>query len=266
MVRRALLAFSLIAAFTTILLHISYPLTDGNTQRLITIASVAVFFVSSLAHIAAHHGGRGVLALTGCGAAIGWAAEALGVATGFPFGTYAYADTLGWKLVDVVVIVPLAWAMMAWPALVAGRRTRHPVLVASAILVTWDLFLDPQMVDAGHWTWTPSRWPDLHGIPISNSFGWALTAAAVTTALHRLVPTIPEVDERVPFLMLAWTWFSSTLGFVVFFGRPTVSLVAGPALLAALWLPLQAVRADPPLWWPDRLRRPAATRPISASS
>jgi uncharacterized membrane protein len=217
------------------------------------------------------HGRKGAVALLGLGAGIGWAFEAVGVATGFPFGRYEYADTLGWKLGDVVAIVPLAWAMMAWPALLAARRTRWPVPVAVAILVTWDLFLDPQMVGAGHWVWAPTSWPKLHDIPISNSFGWALTATVIVTGLHRVIPSnrvrerhtptsqrtllqqlagVPR-DERVPLMMLAWTWFSETFGFIVFFGRPTVSLVAGPAMGLALWPVLKSLGVRP-------LRRPAS--------
>jgi uncharacterized membrane protein len=248
-----------VLAATTVALHIAYPLTGGELRRQLTIWSVVTFGVSSLLHIGSHHGVRGALALLGCGAGIGWAAEAVGVATGFPFGRYEYTGTLGWKLAGVVVIVPVAWAMMAWPALLAGRRTRHPVLVGGAVLVTWDLFLDPQMVDAGHWIWEPSRWPDLHGIPVSNSFGWVLTSLLVLGSLDRLVPRSPRPDERVPFALLAWTFWSSVIGFVVFFDRPTVTLVAGPAMALALAPAVRGFLADPPPWWRRPLRL-AATR------
>jgi uncharacterized membrane protein len=258
-------------AVATVAAHIAYPLTGATSEarRILTITPVVLFFCSSLANIAATYGRRGVIALLGIGAGLGWAAEAIGVATGFPFGQYDYADTLGWKVVNVVVIVPLAWAMMAWPALVAGRRTRWPVPVAVAILVTWDLFLDPQMVGAGHWAWAPTSWPKLHDIPVSNTLGWILTASLIITALHRVLPGWGATDvlvaaheptsnvlrslaavprnERVPLAMLAWTWFSETFGFIVFFGRPTVSLIAGPAMGLALWPVVQSLGRHPPL-------------------
>ncbi len=216
----------------TVAMHIAYPLTDGELRRHLTIWSVVAFAASSFVHIGAHHGLRGMGALLLSGAGVGWVVEAVGVATGVPFGRYEYSGTLGWRLVDVSVVVPLAWAMMAWPALLAGRRTRHPVLTGTAILVTWDLFLDPQMVEAGHWTWAPSDWPALHGIPVSNALGWIVTSVLVLGLLDRLVPrpvhVDQRVDERVPFAMLAWTWASSTLAFVVFFGRPHGVARGGP--------------------------------------
>jgi uncharacterized membrane protein len=242
-------------AIATVAAHIIYPLTnaDGEARRLLTIIPVVLFFCSSLAHVTAMHGLRGAGALVGLGAGFGWVFEAVGVATGIPFGRYQYADTLGWKLGEVIAIVPLAWAMMAWPALVAARRTKWPVPVAVAILVTWDLFLDPQMVGAGHWVWKPTSWPKLHDIPISNSIGWTITATVIITSLHRVMPkgsahlgadasrapaqglaAVP-LTERVPLAMVAWTWFSETFGFIAFFGRPTVSLIAGPAMALALW-------------------------------
>ena len=42
-------------------------------------------------------------------AGVGLAAEAVGVRTGFPFGDYSYADTLGPTVLGVPVVVPLAW-------------------------------------------------------------------------------------------------------------------------------------------------------------
>ena len=42
--------------------------------------------------------------------------------TGLPFGDYSYAGTLGPELLDVPLVVPLAWTMMAYPVLLAARR------------------------------------------------------------------------------------------------------------------------------------------------
>ena len=43
------------------------------------------------------------------------------MATGFPFGAYAYAGALGPTLLGVPLVIPLAWAMDG-VAGVAGRR------------------------------------------------------------------------------------------------------------------------------------------------
>ena len=88
----------------------------------------------------------------------GFAVEALGVATGFPFGRYAYGAALGPTLLGVPLVIPLAWTWMAWPAwIAAGHLTGHSAAPggrsAAVGLAAWDLFLDPQMVAEGYWTW-----------------------------------------------------------------------------------------------------------------
>ena len=86
--------------------------------------------------------------------------------TGLPFGDYAYAGTLGPELLDVPLVVPLAWTMMAYPVLLAARRlTRRwvPCWSAPTGWPAWDVFLDPQMVGDGHWP-GPTPTPALPGI------------------------------------------------------------------------------------------------------
>ena len=63
--------------------------------------------------------------------------------------------TLGVFIFDVPLVVLFAWTMMAYPALIAARRIARGwvFLYGGAILMGWDLFLDPQMVAAGRWTW-----------------------------------------------------------------------------------------------------------------
>src|SRR5207248_417326 len=118
----------------------------------------------------------------------GFAVEAIGVATGYPFGAYSHSDALGPKLLGVPLVIPLAWTWMAWPSwLVAGRLVAGfwRVPLAGLALASWDLFLDPQMVAAGYWTWHDPRpaLPGVPGVPISNYVGWFVVATVLATAL-----------------------------------------------------------------------------------
>ena len=129
-------------------------------------------------HALVHRGRRWALGLVVVTAGGGLAAEAVGVRTGVPFGDYSYAGTLGPQVLDVPVVVPLAWTMMAYPVLLAARRlTRRcggPLSSAASGWPAWDVFLDPQMVADGHWPWadpTPSL-PGVHGVPLTNYAGW----------------------------------------------------------------------------------------------
>jgi len=171
------------------------------------------------------------------------------VATGFPFGTYDYSGRLGPKLLGVPLIIPLAWTWMAWPAWLAALRLTSSriarVALAACGLAAWDLFLDPQMVAEGYWTWrdpTPAL-PGVPGIPIGNYLGWLGFAVLLMTALSaaggRAVAE-PLRDDRPLLALWFWTYASSVLAAAVFLGLPA-SAAWGGVLMGAVVLPL-AVR------------------------
>ena len=215
-------------AVLTVLLQVAYPLTSGDARDVLTVVTVLSFLATTLAHATATRGPAWALSYLGIAAGTGLLAEAVGVATGHPFGDYVYAGSLGPKVLGVPVVVPLAWAMFAYPCLLLGRRTR--LLWGAAALVAWDLFLDPQMVEAGHWRWLDVRHavPGTDDVPWSNTAGWALVAV-VLLGLLALLPDRPA-DDRVPLALLWWTWGSSVLANLAFFGRPGTALVGGVAL------------------------------------
>ncbi len=235
-----------VAAAAAVLTQIAYPLLGGEALRAATILAVALFAAASLLHAAAVHGPRTGLLVLAAAAGTGLVAEAVGVATGRPFGEYSYAGTLGPQLLGVPLLVPLAWTMMSYPALLLARRLtgNRPLrrglvaLLGGATLAAWDLFLDPQMVAAGHWTWAypDPGLPGVPGIPLTNAAGWLLVGTVMTAVLDRVVPgasrdaPAPPALEVLPAALLAWTWLGSVLANVAFFGRPWVALYGGVAL------------------------------------
>ena len=222
--------------------QIAYPLVSESAKLQLSRITVICFALASFVHVANTYGLAVLVRFLTIALGVGLVAEVVGVNTGFPFGRYSYTGRLSPELAGAAVLVPFAWAMMAWPALLAGRRTPHPVLVGSALLVSWDLFLDPQMVRDGNWTWAPSRWPTIIGIPVSNYLGWTFTAAVMLSLLHRWIPAIAvpapnpvaQGGLSVPFALLGWTWFSETLGHLVFFHRPAVAGIGGSVMGAVL--------------------------------
>jgi putative membrane protein len=244
-VRVTSVVWALVAAAVGV--QIAYPLTPEVWRTEVTVLSVVVFFVAAVADVARVHGPVGAAVLLGAAGGGGLAAEAVGVATGFPFGQYAYTGTLGPELLGVPVVVPLAWVMMAWPALVVARTlaVRGPAVVAvgAAALTAWDVFLDPQMVAAGHWTWfhpTPSL-PLVPGVPLTNYLGWLLVSVLVMAVLNRALP-----KERVPSAPAAalylWVYFSSVMAHLVFFGLPG-SAVTGAVVMGAVAVPFAVALA-----------------------
>ena len=224
----------------TVLVQIVYPLVPGTLRTEITVTSVLVFCAAALADAARVHGVRGPALLLAVAGGGGLLVEAVGVHTGVPFGPYAYTGDLGAEVLGVPVVVPLAWAMMTWPALVVGRTLarRVPVAVVGGVaLAAWDLFLDPQMVDAGHWTWAhpDPGLPLVPGVPLTNYGGWLVVSVVMVGVLDRLLP--PHSGPSGPAAALyLWTYGSSVLAHVVFFGLPGSALVGG-LLMGALALP-----------------------------
>ena len=213
------------------LLQIAYPLVSGQARDRLTVVTVVVFFLASTSHALVHRGARWTAAYVLVTAGTGLLAEAVGTATGVPFGRYDYADSLGATLLGVPVVVPLAWAMFAYPCLLVGQRLARTPLGAAAVggaaLASWDLFLDPQMVQAGHWRFTDvqASLPGAPGIPLSNYLGWLLVAVVMVGVLQLLGRR--DADDRLPAALFLWTYVSSVLANAVFFGRPAVALVGG---------------------------------------
>jgi uncharacterized membrane protein len=232
-----------------VLAQIAYPLTESGVRAGLTVVTVLLGHLLSVSHALVSRGTRAAAALVGTATLGGFAVEAVGVATGFPFGTYDYGGRLGPKLLGVPLIIPLAWTWMAWPAWLAAVRLARsrPARIALAAwgLAAWDLFLDPQMVAERYWTWrdpVPAL-PGVPGIPIGNYLGWLGFALVLMTALSaaggRAVAGTVAADR--PMLALwFWTYASSVLASAVFLGLPA-SAAWGGVLMGAVVLPL-AVR------------------------
>lgn len=225
-----------VLAAAAIACQIAYPLASDDTLRArLTTGTVIVFFLAVVLSAAVAHGVRSALVLVGVAGGGGLLAEAIGVATGFPFGSYVYDDALGPAVLGVPLVIPLAWTMMAYPALLVGRRLtrRYVPIVGGWALASWDVFLDPQMVAAGFWRWEDVgvQLPGVPGIPVTNFLGWAIVSMLVVGLLHVLIPrNVARTDETVPALLYLWTFASQVLANAVFFGRPWVALIGGVAM------------------------------------
>jgi putative membrane protein len=232
-----------------VLTQICYPLTGGGLRAALTVLTVLLGGLLSVSHALLTRGVRVAAALLATATVGGFAVEAIGVATGFPFGTYDYSGQLGRELLGVPLIIPLAWTWMAWPAWLAAVRLARSgparILLAAVGLAAWDLFLDPQMVAEGYWTWhspTPAL-PGVPGIPIGNYLGWLGFAVLLMTALRFAAGPAaarPETLDRPILALWFWTYASSVLAHAVFLGLPA-SAGWGGVLMGAVVLPL-AVR------------------------
>ncbi|MEU1431288.1 carotenoid biosynthesis protein [Nocardia sp. NPDC005746] len=256
--RRAV-AISAVPAVLLVLVQISYPLTHGVGRDRVTVAVVLLSAGAALTHAAVTRGVRWASGLLVIVSGIGLVAEVVGTATGIPFGGYDYASgRLGPEVLGVPVVVPLAWTGGLYPVwVVAGMLARNAagrISLTAAGAVGWDLFLDPQMVADGQWTWR-SPIPGLPGlaeIPLSNYLGWFAVAAVMAGLLAGWDRTAPGSGAArvVPVAVFGWTWLGSTLAHAVFLGLP-VSAVYGCCGLGVLGIPLvRGLRARRITLWP----------------
>ena len=226
-------------ATLTILAQIIWPLATGSPRDGLTAATVVLFALSCASHAWIVRGPLWMLGWLVISGGIGLLAEVLGTNTGFPFGHYSYADRLGPTLFGVPAVIPLAWAMMSYPCLLAARRLTTGPLKTAAIaafaLASWDLFLDPQMVGEGHWTWSSASviLPGVEGIPLQNFVAWFGVALLLMLILDRLPRRRSDGDvppDGVPAVLLTWTYVSNILLNSVFAHRPSVALWGGIAM------------------------------------
>lgn len=158
---------------------------------------------------------------------ITWLIEAIGVITGFPFGRYNYTGKLQPQLLNVPLLIPLAWLMMLPPSWAIAQRITGQskgikfIIISGLAFTAWDLLLDPQMVKWGIWSWqNPNGY---FGIPFINFFGWFLSAIIVT-----LIIRPPKLNEKYLLLIYILVWIIEPLGLTIFWD------LMGPAIFGFL--------------------------------
>lgn len=215
-------------------LQISYPLVSGSPRDAITVVTVILVGAAMLTHAAQTRGRRALATLVLVAVVGGFGVEVLGVHSGFPFGSYRYTDSLGPRWLGVPVVIALAWPMLAWPAALAARRLVRTfparVLVGAWGFAAWDLFLDPQMVAAGHWRWFDPQphLPGVGAVPLGNFLGWLGVAVLISIALQGVVER--STDDGAPLAFYVWTWASSVLGLAAFLDLAAAALWGGLAM------------------------------------
>ncbi len=208
-----------------------YALLPANLELIGTLFIVLTSTTFAFFHLWETRGNKAALILLLLCFFVAGSLEMLSVQTGFPFGVYSYGSQLGFAVLGVPLLVPLCWQMMAHNAATVARllNPRAAILVAAGALVSWDVYLDPQMVRGGYWVWQRSSGVFTYvGIPLENYAGWFLTALIIfalywkftkPTAISRLT-----WFEALPILSFIWTWFGSGLVNIVWWNQPIVGI------------------------------------------
>jgi uncharacterized membrane protein len=174
--------------FLFILIVFSIDVLSKGAIAAITVLILSIFGVI---HARQRYSAKELLVYIAIGFVASNIYENVSILTGFPFGRYHYADTLGFKLFLVpIVIAPaylsagyLAWTLSAvLLGLYENARSRREVFyqpfVASFLMVMWDLTMDPISSTAQRlWVWHDGG--SYFGVPISNFMGWFLCVGTI---------------------------------------------------------------------------------------
>jgi uncharacterized membrane protein len=215
-------------------LQIAYPLIHGKALRIDTLVTVYLAAAVMLLHSLLAYGFRFFSTFLVFTFAYSLGIEAIGVKTHWPFGTYHYSNSLGLQVLGVPLLVPFAWMMLSYPIFIAARRTaRHWVFFYGGIgLMVWDLFLDPQMVDAGRWSWklVGPHVPYEPMIPLSNAAGWLFAGMGLMALLNKILPRgrrKKSVSSLVPDLFLFWSFIAGIIGNIFYFHHKDIGIFVG---------------------------------------
>jgi putative membrane protein len=180
--------------------------------RLPTLSIVALHVVPpalfALAHGSVLYRAKGIAVFVVFCLGFGTLAESVSLRVGLPFGSYYFTDVMGPKVFQLPVLLALAYlgiGYAAWTLAILilgyagqpihGKRVLALPLLASLIMVAWDLSMDPtwSTIDRA-WIWQAGG--AYFGVPVSNFFGWFLTAYSYYQAFAlycsaRAIPAAP---------------------------------------------------------------------------
>ncbi len=139
---------------------------------------------------------------------LGFLAEFIGVHTGALFGSYAYGATLGLKYEEVPWLIGLNWVTITYCAGILASYLPLPgllrVLVGAALMVGFDLCLEPVASQYDFWHWTG------HVIPLRNFRDWFLLSVVLQFLFLRA--GFPKRNPLVPLVYLVQLLFFFGLG------------------------------------------------------
>jgi putative membrane protein len=101
---------------------------------------------------------------------IGFFVEVIGVKTGILFGSYQYGESLGFKWLEVPLVIGLNWVLLNLAGFGLTHKYIKNVILKSAIaslLIVWlDVLIEPVAIQIDYWSWAGDI------IPFQNYLMW----------------------------------------------------------------------------------------------
>lgn len=139
---------------------------------------------------------------------IGLSVEIAGVKTGVLFGEYQYGSTLGFKVMEVPLIIGMNWLVLGYSfgaicKRILGSSKVLSIVLAAFSMVLLDVIIEPIAIRYDYWSW------ELVDVPLRNYIGWFIVALLVQFLLQRLdlqklykFALLVVISQTVFFIML----------------------------------------------------------------
>ena len=111
----------------------------------------------------------------------GFFIEVIGVKTGILFGIYTYGDTLGFKILEVPVVIGLNWLVLClsiFSLFSVIFKNKFLLLIFSSIsMVLLDFIIEPVAIEYSFWSWSDNS------VPIQNYIMWFVVSLVMNYIL-----------------------------------------------------------------------------------
>ncbi|PZD94078.1 carotenoid biosynthesis protein [Paenibacillus sambharensis] len=214
-----------------LLWEVPQQLQFSNGLFLIFFSLYAVYLVTRVYDINNRDRGSGLLLILA--AAVTYAAEWIGTVTGWPFGRYAYTDTLRLFVEEVPVGIAMAWVGILSMSLLLARSQSRVLraLEVGGYALLLDLVLDPVAYARQFWIWLePGSFGSFYGVPLQNFASW-FTIAALLSLLFPLRAAPRALREEAGRLYIGMLLMFGLLAF-----KEDLWLAGAAAAAGALWM------------------------------
>ncbi|MBI3852235.1 MAG: carotenoid biosynthesis protein [Verrucomicrobia bacterium] len=233
------------------LLHLPLPDDWQWVTALFLASATATTLVAMTRRLPAQN----VAVAAGLIAFVSGVVQAVGAATGIPFGAYVYTDNVGPRLFDTLpLLMPLVWIVAIINSRGVARLMLRPwrktklygfrVIGLTCLLVTLlDFGLEPFATKVNRfWIWqTPATVLAWHTAPWINFFGWAMTTLLILVVatpwfiVKRSAGQPPDYHPLIVWLSLILLFAAGTAGHQLWWA-------AGSSVLAGVLVTIFALR------------------------
>jgi putative membrane protein len=110
--------------------------------------------------------------------------EVVGVASGSIFGEYSYGNSLGYKILEVPVIIGLNWVVLVYSCgIIADKLPLHWLfksILGALMLVFLDFLIEPVAMQLDFWNWQNGI------IPMQNYIAWFLIGFTLLVVFYQV--------------------------------------------------------------------------------